>query len=120
MSWISLGADSLAPRTIPRKAASSDEKSVMRLRVAGIVLRTIFIVSLLIVTIHVSLPQTEAILTVYNSPGDLIRLVLGFVACAWVGTQLFAAPGDVHAHRTWLYLGLAAVPFAAVCIVYIW
>jgi hypothetical protein len=34
--------------------------------------------------------------------------------------QLFAAPPDTQRHRTWLYLGLAAVPFALICLIAVW
>jgi hypothetical protein len=87
---------------------------------ASVFLRTVFIVSLLIVIVHLSMPQSSTIWTAYDVPSDLTRLVLGFVACLWVASQLFAVPQDRHAHRTWLYLGAAAVPFTLICIVAIW
>ena len=84
------------------------------------VLRIAFIALILVVTIHVSLPQNETIWTAYDSPSDLIRLVLGFGVCAWIAAQLFAAPKDTDAQRIWLYLGLVAVPFVLICVVAIW
>lgn len=119
MSWISVGAARWAERQ------NSAEESLAariptRLLIAGFLLRTIFIVSLLIMIAHVSMPQSSSIWTAYDSPSDLIRLVLGFVVCLWVAFQLFALPKDAHAFRTWLYLGLAAVPFTLICIVGIW
>jgi hypothetical protein len=47
------------------------------LRVAAIVLRTLFIVLLLVLTLRVSLPQSETIWTAYDTPADLVRLILG-------------------------------------------
>jgi uncharacterized YccA/Bax inhibitor family protein len=91
-----------------------------RLHIASIVLRTIFILLMLIVTVHVSMPQSSSMFSVYAAPIDLMRVMVGFAACLWLISQLFAAPGDVHAHRTWLYLGLTALPFGLICIVGIW
>lgn len=90
------------------------------LRVVGTVLRIAFIALLLVVTVHVSMPQNETIWTVYDTPGDLIRMALGLVACFWIAAQIFASPKDLDGHRTWLYLGLAAVPFTLICIIAIW
>lgn len=89
-------------------------------RLMATALRIAFIALLLIVTVRVSLPQSETLWTVYDTPGDLVRLALGLLVCAWIAVQLFAIPFDDKGHRTWLYLGLAAVPFALVCIVATW
>jgi len=83
-------------------------------------LRTVFIVALLLVTLRVSLPQSETIWTAYDTPADLARLCLGVAVCAWIAIQLFRLPTDPGAYRTWLYLGLAAVPFSAICVLTIW
>jgi lysylphosphatidylglycerol synthetase-like protein (DUF2156 family) len=90
------------------------------LRVLSTVLRVAFIVLLLVVTVRVSLPQNETILTVYDTPGDLVRMALGLVVCIWIACQLFAAPKDAHSHRTWVYLGLAAIPFILICMIATW
>ena len=86
----------------------------------GTILRIAFIALLLVVTVRVSLPQNETIWTVYDTPGDLIRMALGFVVCLWLAFQFFAAPKDAHSHRMWLYIGAAALPFAAICVIAIW
>lgn len=91
-----------------------------RQRIAGLILRTVLIASLVIVMLHVSMPQSASIWTAYDAPSDLIRLALGLAACLWVGIQGFAMPKDPGAFRTWLYLGLAAVPFLVICIIGIW
>ena len=83
------------------------------LRVAAIVLRTIFIVLLMVVALRVSLPQSETIWSAYETPADLIRMLLGLGVCAWLVMLLFQGPHDAQGYRTWLYLGLAAVPFRA-------
>jgi hypothetical protein len=90
------------------------------LRIAAIVLRTVFIVLLLMLTIRVSLPQSETIWTAYETPADLLRFCLGLALCVWFIFQLFHGPNDTQGYRTWLYLGLVAVPFALICLVAVW
>jgi hypothetical protein len=100
------------------KAPASDIP--LGLRVVGSVLRIAFIASLLAITVRVALPQSETIWTAYDTPGDLVRLALGFAVCLWIAVQLFRAPTDRDAYRTWVYFGLAAVPFALIFLVAIW
>jgi len=90
------------------------------LRIAGLVLRALFMGILLVVIAHVSSPQSETIWSAYETPGDLIRLALGLIACLWILFHFFKLPKDVTAHRTWFYLGLVAVPFALICAIAIW
>jgi hypothetical protein len=47
-------------------------------------------------------------------------MVLGLVVCVWLVIQLFKGPKDADGYRTWLYLGLVAVPFALICLVAVW
>ncbi|MGB7098439.1 MAG: hypothetical protein WBD95_06680 [Xanthobacteraceae bacterium] len=104
----------------PPEAGSSSAQIPRGLRIVGTLLRTVFIIALLAVTIRVALPQNETIWTAYETPGDLIRMALGLMVCIWIGIQLFVVPKDVQAYRTWLYLGLTAVPFALVCVLALW
>ena len=90
------------------------------LRIVATFLRTVFIATLLALTIRVSLPQSETIRSAYETPADLIRLLLGLALCGWLVIQFFQGPTDAQGYRTWLYLGLAAVPFAIVCLVAVW
>jgi hypothetical protein len=90
------------------------------LRIAATLLRTAFIFILIALMIRVSLPQSETIWSAYETPGDLIRLWLGIGVSIWLVSQLFHGPNDAHGYRTWLYLGLAAVPFTAICLFAIW
>jgi hypothetical protein len=90
------------------------------LRIAATLLRTAFIFILIALMIRVSMPQSETIWSAYETPGDLIRLWLGIGVCIWLVSQLFHGPNDAHGYRTWLYLGLAAVPFTAICLFAIW
>jgi hypothetical protein len=89
-------------------------------RFAGLALRTVFIITLAALTYRVSLPQNETIRTAYDTPNDLIRLLLGIAVCVWLVVQLFRVPRDAAGYRTWLYLGVAAVPFALICLAYVW
>jgi hypothetical protein len=90
------------------------------LQVLGAVLRAVFIACLIVITLRVSMPQNETILTAYDTPGDLLRIALGLAVCGWIGVQLFRGPKDARSQRTFLYFGLAAVPFALLCMIAIW
>jgi len=90
------------------------------LRIAAILLRAIFICILLVLTLRVSMPQNETIWTAYDTPADLVRLILGLFVCIWLGVQLFYGPRDAKGYRTWFYLGLAVVPFALICLFAVW
>jgi hypothetical protein len=90
------------------------------LRTAAIVSRTLFIVLLLVLTLRVSLPQSETIWTAYDTPADLVRLILGVCVCAWLVYQLFQLPKDAGSSRTWFYLGLVAVPFTLIVLFVAW
>jgi hypothetical protein len=90
------------------------------LRVAGNVLRALFIGILVVVIARVSSPQSETIWSVYETPGDLIRMALGILVCLWILLQLFMPPKDAEAYRTWVYLGLAVVPLAIIFAIAVW
>jgi hypothetical protein len=87
---------------------------------AAVALRTLLISLVVLIIVRVSMPQNETIWTAYDTPGDLVRMMLGFAVCVWLLIQLFRLPKDAGGYRTWLYLGLFAVPFAAICLVGIW
>ncbi len=90
------------------------------LRITATILRIAFIGLLLVLTLRVSMPQNETIWTAYDTPADLIRLTLGLAVCIWLGFQLFYGPRDAHGYRTWLYLGVVAVPFVLICLIATW
>ena len=90
-----------------------------RLRIAAILLYAIFIGILLAVTMRVSSPQSESIWSVYETPGDLIRLALGVGVCLWVLFHLML-PKDAEGYRTWIYLGVVIIPFALALAFAIW
>ena len=97
------------PGASPEAKQSPDVSQT--LRAAAIVLRTLFIALLLVLTLRASMPQSETIWTAYDTPADLVRLILGLGVCAWLVYQLFQVPHDAGSSRTWFYLGLVVVPF---------
>jgi hypothetical protein len=108
------------PHPDSRPRAGEETAAAHALRIAAIVLRTLFIVLLLALTLRVSLPQSETIWTAYDTPADLVRLILGIGVCAWLVYQLFVVPKDAESSRTWLYLGLVAVPFTLIVLFVAW
>jgi uncharacterized membrane protein YfcA len=104
----------------PSPVAPKERLGAHALRIAAIVLRTLFISLLLVLTLRVSLPQNETIWTAYDTPADLVRLSLGILVCAWLLYQLFQLPKDAGSSRTWFYLGLVAVPFALIVLFVAW
>lgn len=104
----------------PNRLTPAGEGREGALRTAAIVLRTLFIVLLLVLTLRVSLPQNETIWTAYDTPADLVRLSLGILVCAWLLYQLFQLPKDAGSSRTWFYLGLVAVPFTLIVLFVAW
>ena len=89
-------------------------------RIAGIVLRSIFVGALLVLTIRVAAPQSETIWSVFDTPGDLIRVTLGLIAGIWILAHLFMLPKDAEGYRTWVYFGLALAPLALACAIAVW
>jgi hypothetical protein len=104
----------------PGTAAPAPSQISSQLRIVGALFRTLFIVALIAATIRVSLPQNETLWTAYDTTGDLIRVILGAAVCLWLVYQLFQLPRDSAGYRTWLYLGLAVIPFAAICLFAVW
>jgi hypothetical protein len=92
----------------------------MGLRILTVVLRSVFIGALVAVTVRISMPQSESISTVHETPGDLVRLALGLAICAWMVVHLFILPKDAEGYRTWLYLGLVVAPLASAVAIAIW
>jgi len=103
-----------APETAP------PGKNPAGLRVTANVLRALFLGILALITFRVSLPQSETIWTAYDTPSDVVRMVLGLAVAAWLIYQLFRGPRDQEGYRTWFYLGLVAVPFSLICLFAAW
>jgi FtsH-binding integral membrane protein len=110
----------LAPSQSPSDPSPADAKAGPALRIAATVLRTTFICAIGLITLGVSMPQNETLWTIYDTPLDVLRLLLGLAVCVWLAVQLFKGPVDAHGYRTWIYLGIVAVPFALICLVYVW
>jgi FtsH-binding integral membrane protein len=108
------------PAETASEASPPTEKISLALRVAATVLRTVFICLVVLITLIVAMPQNETIWTVYDTPLDVVRLLLGLAVCVWLAVQLFKGPVDAHGYRTWLYLGLVSIPFAVICLLAIW
>ena len=90
------------------------------LRGAALTLRAIFICSLVLIMLLVSMPQSETIWTIYDTPLDVVRLLLGVMVSGWLFIQLFRGKRDPDFFRTWVLLGLVAAPFGLICLGYLW
>jgi hypothetical protein len=88
--------------------------------IGGVAFRTLFIVALAVLTARVASPQIEKLSSVFETPDDFIRVLLGFTLVAWCIVNLFVLPKDNEAYRTWLYLGLAVLPLALLCAFVVW
>ncbi len=104
--------------TARKKASDTDVSRAVWF--AGLVSRTIFIAILIVITARVASPQIEQYWTLLDTPGDLVRVVLGIAVCLWLAVHLFILPKDPGGYRTWLYLGLALLPLSLLCAVLIW
>ena len=90
------------------------------LKIAGIAFRSIFIIVIIVLVVHLSAPQSETVWSAYETTGDLIRLIFGFVVCAWILFHIFWIPQDASAYKTWVYLGLGLLPLALILMIAIW
>ena len=86
----------------------------------GVAVRTIFLIVLTVLTARVASPQMERLSSLYETPGDLIRVLMGVGVCSWFTVNLFILPKDTGAYRTWMYMGLALLPLAALCAYVVW
>ena len=90
------------------------------IKLAGLTVRSLFILMLAVLTARVASPQIETLNTLLDTPDDLVRVVLGLAVCIWCVVNLFILPKDVEAYRTWLYLGAAVLPLSLLCAVVVW
>jgi hypothetical protein len=104
----------------PPDAAIRAPKVPMLVRIVGLTLRAIFLGTLVVLAVRVSAPQSETVWSAYETPGDLIRLLLGLAVAIGILIQLFRPPKDAHAYRTWAYLGIVLAPLAVVVAVAAW
>lgn len=109
------------PRQLgPANAGTQESTIPMGLRILAIVLRALFLGALVAVTVRISRPQSETIWSVYETPGDLIRLALGVAVCLWIVIHIFMLPKTAEGYRTWVYLGLVIAPLAWAIAITIW
>jgi TRAP-type C4-dicarboxylate transport system permease small subunit len=107
-------------QTVPSTIGTLEATIPMGLRIVAIILRALFIGALVAVTVRVSSPQSESLASVYETPGDLIRLALGIAVCLWIVIHLFMLPRTAEGYRTWVYLGLVVAPLAWAVAIAIW
>jgi hypothetical protein len=73
------------------------------LKIAAVILRSAFLITLLVLTARVSLPQNETIWT-DDTVGDMTRLVLGLLLGVWILYHLFRLPrGGVQGYCAWTF-----------------
>jgi len=90
------------------------------MRIFGLILRTLFLIIVVAITARVASPQNETLLSAYDTPADLFRIILGLAVCIFVATQIFRYSRDPADMRKWVAIGIAAVPLALLCAVVIW
>jgi hypothetical protein len=117
-AWASGNLSGLLVGAARKKSNDADVSTAVWL--AGLAVRTAFIGILIVITARVASPQIERLWTLLDTPGDLIRVALGFAVCVWLVVHLFILPKDPDGYRTWLYLGLVLLPLTVLCAVVIW
>jgi hypothetical protein len=109
------------PRTeAPPEATVERSEVPFLVRAAGLILRAIFLCTLIAIALRVSAPQSETIWSAYETPDDLLRLVLGAAVAIGILVQLFRPPKEAQAYRTWAYLGIILTPLAVVVAIAAW
>lgn len=97
-----------------------DPKPSNQVWFSGVLVRTLFLIVLTAITARVASPQMERFSSLLETPGDLIRVLLGLGVCGWFVVNLFILPKDPGAYRTWMYLGVTVLPLAVLCAVVVW
>lgn len=103
-----------------QRSPGNGKSSPKWVRAAGLTLRTLCLAILLLVVLRVSYPQTETWDSAYETPGDLVRLILGVLVCLVILQEIFALPKDPSAARTWLFIGIPLLPLSIVFAIAIW
>jgi hypothetical protein len=102
------------------RKADESTKPPSHVWAGGVVVRTIFLIVLVVLTARVASPQMERLTSIYETPGDLIRVLMGVAVCAVFIVNMFRLPKDGGAYRTWLYMSVALLPLAALCAYVVW
>jgi hypothetical protein len=103
-----------------RTAGKADPQPSLHVWIGGIAFRTLFLIVLTVMTARVASPQIEHFWSAYETPGDLIRVLMGLGICGWFVVNLFILPKDAGAYRTWMYLGVAVLPLSVLCAFVVW
>jgi hypothetical protein len=103
-----------------RTASTADPQPSLHVWIGGIAFRTLFLIVLTVMTARVASPQIEHFWSAYETPGDLIRVLIGLGICGWFVVNLFILPKDAGAYRTWMYLGVAVLPLSVLCAFVVW
>jgi hypothetical protein len=90
------------------------------MRIFGLILRTVFLILVVAITARVASPQNETLLSAYETPADLFRIIVGTAVCCFIGAQIFRYSRDPVDMRKWVAIGIAAVPLALLCAIVIW
>ncbi len=90
------------------------------IRVAGKAFRAAFILIVTVLTAHLASPQLETVWSVFETPGDAARLVIGLLVCLWLVFNLFTPAKGADPYRTWFYLGLFVIPLALIAAIATW
>jgi hypothetical protein len=102
------------------KTAKTEPKPAQYVWLGGVAVRTLFLIILTILTARVASPQMERLTSIYETPGDLLRVLMGVGVCGWFVVNLFILPKDAGAYRTWMYLGIAILPLSLLCAFVVW
>jgi hypothetical protein len=108
------------PFEVAPDAKLASPRTSLGLKLTGTAVRALFMCILLVIVARVASPQNESIWSAYETPADLVRMVLGFAVGVWILVHLFMLPKDAAAYRTWSYMGLVLLPLAVVCAIAIW
>ena len=103
-----------------RRGRDYDLTVTNRQKLLGIVLRSVFMIVLLVVAARVSAPQHIGHSWLDMPSGDFARTAVGLGFCLWVAVHLFILPKDAGGYRTWTYLGAALIPLALICGIAVW
>jgi hypothetical protein len=88
-----------------RSRRGSSARVPKYLRVAGALVRSLFIVTLMAITWSLTIPLKA---TDFGrlSTGDFIRVAIGILICMGMTLELLRQPRDVEGYRTWVYIGV--------------
>jgi hypothetical protein len=104
----------------PDRESSPESPPTRSVFIAGTAVRTLFLIVLTVITARVASPQMEHLTSIYETPGDLVRVLMGVGICSWFIVNLFRLPKDPGAYRTWMQIGIAILPLSLLCAYVIW